>query len=197
MQMPADRAEASYQIYSMLMPVGTFGSSGLARELWLLRDTTELVVPLDQSCKGEEGNRSRPSLNPHTAIHPDPAHAKDFAELLEDFDRHCHDSIELTDDAFAAEQLAAPLLLLNRDDEGEYARSLSGLPAYAGTGAQFKGAPGLSSFSEVYFNFSHTLAMVYGSNWCGNLCGKSLWFVLERRDGEWHLLHWRSMIMMS
>ena len=46
----------------------------------------------------------------------------------------------------------------------------------------------LIQLSSVLFNGEKTLAMVYISRSCGNLCGLSQWRILESKNGVWHIL---------
>jgi len=62
---------------------------------------------------------------------------------------------------------------------------------------EFKGAAGLHSFTAVYFNQAHTLAITEIGMYCGGLCGNWRWVVLERREGQWRILPWTVMSMMS
>jgi hypothetical protein len=62
---------------------------------------------------------------------------------------------------------------------------------------EFKGAAGMHSFTAVYFNRAHTLAMTEIGMFCGGLCGNWRWVVLERKDGQWQTLPWVTMSMVS
>ena len=194
--MPSDRAGASYRIYSMLMPVGELGGRDWPHGLWLLADTTVTLVQPDQPCIPEG---SEPvGMNPHVALQPPPDQAQDYAELLEDFDRHCHDRILLTAEPF---KVAVPLRVLTKQEQDEFMATRFAVPGAnkvdPAVALKYEGAPGLSSFSEVYFNAHHTVAMVYGWGWCGGLCGQGFWSVFALKDGEWKSLRWNSSIVMS
>lgn len=193
--MPQDRSADSYRIYSVLLPVGELGEPGWPRDLWLLSDTTIAVVPLDQPCFSQDVDGV--NMNPHAAIEVPPDHQQDFQEMLEDFDTRCHERVQLTPESF---NLVVPLKLLTQPEQDEFIRTRfdpGGGPQADLLTAKYKGAPGLSRFSEVYFNAHHTLAMVYGSGWCGGLCSQSYWSVLELRDGAWHRLPWRTAILAN
>jgi hypothetical protein len=41
------------------------------------------------------------------------------------------------------------------------------------------------SFSAVGFNKDRTVAVVYATYWCGPLCGRGTYYMLDKRDGEW------------
>jgi len=193
--MPPDRAADSYHIYSVLLPVGELGGPGWPRKLWLLSDTTVPLVPPDQPCLAQEIDGI--NMNPHVAIIPPPDRVQDFNELLDDFDHRCHESIQLTAESF---NLVVPLRLLNQTEQDEFIRSRFDPNASSDADvltAHYKGAPGLSRFSEVYFNAHHTVAMVYATSWCGGLCAQSYWEVLAFEDGAWKPLGWRSAAVMS
>jgi hypothetical protein len=194
--MPQDRAADSYKIYSLLLPVGELANPGWTRDLWLLSDTTVALVPADQPCMPQGAPSSE--MNPHTAVQPPPDGLQDFAEMLDDFDRRCHERITLTAESF---NLVVPLRLLTQAEQDSFI--LARYDPNAGPDsdvliAHYKGAPGLSRFSQVYFNAHHTVAMVFESGWCGGLCGQSYWQVLKLEDGSWKRLdNWRSAALMS
>ena len=198
--MPADRAADSYRIYSMLMPVGELGKQGWPHDLWLLADTTRTMVQPAQPCNLPSNQDLRVSnpMNPHVAVHPTPEQTKDFAELLEDFDHNCHVRVILTANSF---NLTVPLHVLTEAEQTEFRGTRFGPnsrdKADPAVLAKYKGAPGLSSFSEVYFNAHHTVAMVYAEGWCGGLCANGFWAFFGLEDGQWKPLRWNATFMVS
>jgi hypothetical protein len=195
--MPQDRADASYQIYTMLMPVGELRNPGMPRDLWLLSDTTISLVPPDQSCMPSDVNGSDDGMNPHFAVHPPVERVQDFNEMLEDFDKECHQRVLLTPERFPT---TMPLRLLTLDEQEEFisTRWDQNAGEYGDQiAARYKGAPGLSTFSQVYFNSHHTMAMVFATDWCGGLCVQSYWEVLDIKDGAWERLFWKNDFVMS
>ncbi len=189
--MPADRATDSYRIYSMLLPVGELGAQGWPKDLYLLQDTTTTMVPSDQPCSAPS---SGGNLHPHSALHAPPDRRQDLRELLDDFDRHCHERIRLTSDGF---HLSVPLLLLDEAQQKEFESTRFSAKPDPKLAAKYKGAPGLSSFSQVYFNAHHTVAMVFAYGWCGAECGQGFWSVYELQTGQWNPLRWNSVMVMS
>jgi hypothetical protein len=190
-----DRAVDSYKIFSILLPVGMLGNPGWTRDLWLLSDTTLALVPADQPCLPQSADSY--SMNPHVALQAPPESQQDFNEMLDDFDRRCHERIQLTAEPF---NLVVPLRLLTLTEQDEFIRQRWDLDAGHEADvltARYKGAPGLSRFSQVYFNAHHTLAMVYSSGWCGGLCAQSYWQVLALNNGVWKLLKWHSTEVLS
>ena len=194
--MPSDRAADSYRIYSMLLPITEsvltqiiyFDNNRRPSELLLLADTTITVVQPNGPCKNPFGR-----INPYVALYPTPEQAQDYAEMLDDFDHHCHDRIVLTAESL---KLAVPVHVLNQAEQEEFRKTRLRLKPGDQTDpaavAKYKGAFGLSSFTEVYFNSHHTVAMVYGWGWCGDPCSQGFWTVFGLQNGEWKQLKWRS-----
>jgi hypothetical protein len=185
--MPQDRAADSYSIYSLLMPVGEIGGANWPHGLWLLANITVTFAQPDQPCI-PQGTDEQP-MNPHVAVHPPPDKEQDYAEMLADFDRHCHDRILLSADPF---HLPVPVHVLTEAEQSEFRTiRFTGLGSVdPSVAAKYNGAPGLTSFSEVYFNAHHTVGMVYGLGWCGAMCGQGGWEVLGLEDGQWKALGW-------
>jgi hypothetical protein len=193
--MPSDRVADSYRIYSVLMPVDELGGKGWPHELYLLEDTTVALVKPDEACRQEVQDSGLSAMNPHNALTAPESRAQDLAELLEDFDKHCHERVKLTADGF---KLQVPLRLLNEDEQEEFIRTRFGATKDVKAEEKYRGAPGLSSFSQVYFNAHHTVAMVYASGWCGGTCAQAFWVVFEKDSmGQWKTLRWNSTMLMS
>ncbi len=185
--MPRDRAADSYEIYTQLLPGNQIEWGNVPRSFWLLEDTTKAVPP-DSSCATSGG------MNPHSAIQPPQPRKADFAEVLADFDEHCHDRYLLDASAF---HLKLPVKLLDDDARKRYVSHVmhfmpppDHIMQAPPTPDEFKGAAGMHSFTPVYFNPAHTLAMTEIGMYCGGLCGMWRWVVLERKDGQWQPLPW-------
>jgi hypothetical protein len=195
--MPADRAADSYRIYSSLMPLGETAGQGWPHELWIIRDTTVAVVPPNESCD-PGSKRQIMDMNPHTAVQPPEDRRQDFLEILQDFDRHCHDRIALDPKAWSS---TTPVRLLNAEEQQRFMRSRGTREVQpdgvARPEPEFKGAPSLYAFSAVYFNAKHTVALVYATHFCGVLCGEGLWFALALEDGKWKQVRWKASAWIS
>lgn len=187
--MPADRAAASYQIYSILMPIGETGNPTWPHDLWLIQDTTIALVPVAEPCSPSIKNGQDSEMNPHTAVHPAEEGREDFAEILQDFDGRCHDRIALEANKLKAK---VSVRLLNEEGQKEFRRLRSEEHSDPALASKYKGAPALYAFSEVYFNAHATVALVYATQWCGSLCAQGSWIALALRDGHWHSLNWGS-----
>jgi hypothetical protein len=193
--MPADRAADSYTIYSSLIPLGETAGKDWPHEYWLVQDATVGVVPADQPCHVEPSKQNQFDMNPHIGVHPTKDREQDFAEILEDFDAHCHDRVALSPTAW---QTTAPVRLLTPAEQDEY-RATRGTTAGANSEAakKYKGAPALYGFSEVYFNLHRTVALVYATHWCGGLCGQGFWIAFALEDGQWKRLKWDATTWIS
>ena len=187
--MPLDRAADSYEIYSLLLEQG-LGHSNAAPKYWLVKETTSAGEPVALSCqpKNLSGTAQEmilnapPGSNPHSAT-PPVEHEVEFRAVLEDFDMHCHERVTLSADRFHA---TLPVHLADKATEKRFvALRNHQAKADAQTAAEFDGVTTVVSFSEVFFNPQHTLALVHQGNWCGNLCGTGGWVILERKEGQW------------
>jgi hypothetical protein len=180
---PSDRVEASYAIYSSLLPLGETAGPNYPHDLWLVQDETLSVVNRDAPCRVESKGRWDPSMNPHVAVHPPGDRMKDFEEILNDFDLRCHDRTKLSSTGW---KTSVPLRLLTPIEQEEFGRRFVSSSA----AQKYKGAPALYAFSEAYFNIRHSVALVYATQSCGGLCGEGMWIALVLKNGNWTRLEW-------
>jgi hypothetical protein len=189
--MPVDRVKDSYAIYSQLLKSGPIEWRNVSRKQWLIEELTN-AMPLDVSCGPAANhtgmNRHTGGIEPHTAVQAPADRKAQWNELLADYDRHCHDVIELNRQSFQTE---LPVHLLSAEDKQSYLRDTRQPPA------EFANGAGLHRFSEVFFNADHTLALVEQGMRCGGLCGNWTWVVLELKDGQWETLPWVHTFMVS
>ena len=198
--MPLERAADSYEIYSLLLEQGLKPSS-VASRYWLVNETTAAGVVSRWPCHPDFVSPPPPQgmiwthpletvtptrvqarmmvNNPHYAKVP-AGHELEFRELLDDFDLHCHESVILSADGF---HTAIPVRLADMKQFVAFREHPATVDAKAS--AEFDGVVSITSFSKVFFNPSHTLALVHQGNWCGNMCGTRGWVILERREGRW------------
>jgi hypothetical protein len=160
--MPSDRAADSSLIYAQLLPKPEY-----------LADTTAVMVQPDESCIPASAAATT-DMNPHHAIRPPASRVQEFAEVLADFDSHCHEQIQLTNDMWP--QNGQPYLLNQAEIAKRVKEGLRGVALY--------------SVSEVFFNAHHTLAMVYTGHHCGMRCGRGGWVIFEVQNGQWKSLPW-------
>ena len=183
-RMPAERAQDSYAIYSQLLKTGRTDYGDQKRGPYLINGTT-LGISVDWACKplAQQLDFGR---SPHYAVRVPVARLNQWSEILADYDRHCHDVIQLAEQGFTTE---SPVHLLNEEDRKRFKEhTMSNELASSG---------GLHIFSEVFFNVDHTLALVQEGTLCDSLCGYWSWVVLERRFGRWKSLPWVSQSALS
>ena len=169
--MPADRAGDSYAIYSMLMPGQVFASMSPEQNArWAI---AEVTVNADDR---------NPAVPPQGQLKPPSDHARWFAEALRDYESNKNVRLQLTRDQF---RISHDFSLLNPDEVSALraAKTSTGAPEEAQT--QWSGYPGVTFFSEVYFDSRHRAALVYMSDWCAQLCAAGSWVYLEKQNGRW------------
>lgn len=177
--MASDRMADSYAIYSQLLPSDAIEWGDAARTVWLVEDATVTQVG-----------------NPRKDIKAPAGREADLQALFEDYDRHKDEVISLAANGFHTD---LPVRLADAAMQKRFQNPWVPGPA-PGTLVQtpeFQHVAGMHSFSQVYFNPSHTLAMVYFGMYCGGLCGEWRWVVLERKDGKWVDAPWVHSFMMS
>lgn len=189
--MPAERVEDSYSIYSQLLPGNQIEWGNVPRTQWLIEDATKAVA-IDSPCTS--GETMVGSMNPHQSVKAPEARRAEFAEVLSDFDAHCHDVFRLEASKF---RLDLPIQMMNEDARGRYVQGVvhympptNDIMRAPATPNEFKGAAGMHSFTAVYFNRVRTLAMTEIGMYCGGLCGMWRWVVLEKKNGQWQVLPW-------
>lgn len=129
-----------------------------------------LMFHVEHSRSGRNGNpaSSADDFNPHFSVHPDLAYQRDYAEILQDFDGHCHERLRLSNPTW---KLAVPVRFVNEKEQEEFESWRDQETKDPAIAAKFKGAPAIYIFSQVYFNAHHTVGLVYVSDWGGNVCG--------------------------
>ena len=170
--MSPTRSRDAYAIYSLLLPAEFPGTELAHSPLWLIADTT--VVGHEEVS------------DPYKGLTVPLPQQKAFAAVFQDYEQHKHTYVRLERNFL----VGTPYRLLDRTDREEFKKAWQAsrntqtdlLPA------KYKGAMGLIYFSYVYFNFEHTLAMVYLSHWCGANCGGARWIALQKNDGGWREL---------
>lgn len=165
-----NRATDAYAIYSLLMPGEPFSTMSPDQALhWGIADTTVNFADMN------------PAIPPDIELQPPEGNEKAFLEAVHDFMARRYERITLT----RAFHIDHDYKLLTPADVGELREALAG----ADPGSQIKdkwaGFPGITFFSEVYFNAGQTAALVYMGNFCTNLCANGRWVYLEKQDQQW------------
>jgi hypothetical protein len=170
--MPPDRADDSYAIYSMLMPGETFSSMAPDQAArWAIADVT--VSLQDRN----------PAVPPQGQLKPPTDNVQAFNEAVSDYDANRNVRVQLTTKPF---RISHDFTLL-APDQVNALRGSKAAGAYdsSETRSQWAGYPGITFFSEVYFDSKHGAALVYMNDWCAHLCAAGSWIYLEKQGGHW------------
>jgi hypothetical protein len=168
--MPDDRAADSYEIYSLLMPGAPFDSMGSVQsQSWAIADTTVSISDMN------------PAIPPEGQLQAPDDHPRRFQEALHDFEARKYQRLQLTDHF----RLSQPHKLLNSSQVDELRRAKTAVDAGSDLQSKYAAYPGVTFFSQVYFNAGHGAALVYMNNWCANLCQQGQWIYLEKQNGSW------------
>ena len=103
--MPQDRMADSYDIYSQLQPGNQIEWGKVPRSFWLMEDTTKAEPPNSPCATGG-------MMNPHKAIQAPEVRKAEFAEILADFDAHCHNRYLLDASKFT---VTMPIRLMDEE----------------------------------------------------------------------------------
>lgn len=166
------RMQDTYAIYSMLLPGQVFEAMDSSQRQKLAIAATT-VNDLD----------ANPALAPDALLSPPADHPGRFREALADYYRRRRQRMVLT----RRFHLTTPYVLLMPAEVAEFRASRSSPDASSGLQEKYADLPGITYFSEVYFNPAETAALVYKLDWCGNLCAQANWFYLEKENGQWVL----------
>lgn len=169
--MPSDRAEDSYAIYSMLMPGETFASMAPEQNArWAIAEITV-----------NEQDRN-PAVPPQGQLKPPADHPRRFNEAVGDYQTNRNVRVQLTQQPF---KIAHAFSLLAPEQVGDFRAAKTSVAASSDAQSQWAGYPGITFFSEVYFDAHHTAALVYMNDWCSHLCAAGSWIYLEKQGGRW------------
>jgi hypothetical protein len=169
--MPPDRAADSYAIYSMLMPGQPFAQMPPEQNVsWAIAGVT--VNLHDMS----------PAIAPQGQLKPPPENPRGFEEAVGDFETNKNVRVQLERNDF---QIAHSFDLLTAEQVNHLRAAKSAPAATSETQTQWSGVPGITFFSEVYFDTKHRAALVYMDNWCANLCAAGSWVYLEKHGDRW------------
>jgi hypothetical protein len=165
----ADSADA-YAIYSLLMPGVPFaGMSPTQAPHLAIAGTTVSIEQMN------------PAIAPDSELQPPPNNQEAFSEAVQDFHTRRYERMHLEHQL----ELDRPYTLLSADDVTELRKTLAGIDPGSELQSKWAGYPGITYFSEVYFNSAHTAALVYMNNFCANLCANGQWIYLEKKGDQW------------
>ena len=164
------RASDSYAIYSLLMPGVPFSSmSPEQASHFAVAGTTVNIEDMN------------PAIPPEGQLQPPPNNEKAFQEAVQDFHTRRYERVQLQRQL----TIDRPYTLLTPDDVAELRQTLGGIDPGSQLQAKWAGYPGITYFSEVYFNTARTAALVYMNNFCANLCANGQWIYLEKNGAQW------------
>ncbi len=165
--MPDDRADDSYAIYARLMPGDIFASLPPDQ-------TTQWAIA---SITVNENDRN-PAVPPQGQLKPPPENPRGFQEAVQDYETNKTQRVQLTQSAF---HLNHAFSLLAPNEVAALRAEKTGTDA-SESASDF---PGVTFFSEVYFDSKHQAALVYMNDWCAHLCATGSWVYLEKQGGQW------------
>lgn len=169
--MPDDRADDSYAIYSKLMPGETFASMAPEQNArWAIAQIT--VNELDRN----------PAIPPQGQLKPPPDNPRGFDEAVGDYESNKYVRVKLEENDF---RLNHAFSLLKPDEVATLRASKTASQVSSETQSQWSGYPGVTYFSEVYFDTKHHAALVFMNDWCAHLCSSGSWVYLEKHGGQW------------
>ena len=167
---PTGRQQDVYAIYSVLMPGTVFSNLGSDQnQRWAVADTTVNAGDID------------PALAPEAALQAPSNHPKRFHDAVIDYEQRRNQRQTLTRNF----HLDRPYTLFTSDDIQEFRSVRTAITPDSSLADKYSGYPGVTYFSDVYFNPQRSAALVYILDWCSNFCGQSEWVYLEKQDGQW------------
>lgn len=169
--MPEDRADDSYAIYALLMPGQPFANLPPEQNRrWAIAEITV-----------NESDRN-PAIPPQGQLKPPPENPRGFTDAVGDYESNKNVRVQLEKHELRIDHDFA---LLSPGDVDALRDARGGAQTTSQTQAQWAGYPGVTYFSEVYFDKDHTSALVYMDDWCAHLCAAGTWVYLEKRGGLW------------
>jgi hypothetical protein len=165
-----ERAADSYAIYSLLMPGVPFdGMSPDQAPHFAIAGTTVNI------------NDMNPAIPPDGQLQPPPDNEKAFREAVQDFRSRRFERVTLDHQL----TIDRPYTLVGADEVAGLRNALAGIDPGSELKDKWAGYPGITYFSEVYFNTTRTAALVYMNNFCANLCANGQWIYLEKKNNLW------------
>lgn len=169
--MPPDRAADSYAIYSMLMPGQEFASMSPEQNgQWAIAEITV------------NSNDRNPAIPPQGQLKPPPEHPQWFQEAVQDYQANQYQRVQLTKDPFT---ISHAFMLLSPNEVNDLRGAKSATAANSEEQSHWADFPGITFFSEVYFDTHHHAALVYMNDWCAHLCAAGSWIYLEKQGSQW------------
>jgi drug/metabolite transporter superfamily protein YnfA len=168
-EIPPQRADDSYAIYSLLTPGPLLlrQSGGGAR--WAI--AAETVNFSDMN----------PRIDPRGALKAPPGGGKQFHEAVESFLAAKYERYRLQPKL----HLDHAYELLSPGQVRELRAAKSSVVPDSRARSRYAAYVGVTLFSGVYFDAHRDTALVYRNDWCGTLCGQAQWIYLKKQNGHW------------
>jgi hypothetical protein len=160
----------TYAIYSQVMPGVPFQSMSLSQ-------ASQFAIAA-QTVNIDDMN---PAIPPDGQLQPPANNEQAFNEAVQDFYTRRYERVQIAHQL----QLDRPYTLLDTSDLAELRTTLAGVDPGSELKDKWAGYPGITYFSEVYFDSAHTAALVYMNNFCANLCSNGQWIYLEKKGDNW------------
>ena len=168
--LPVERLKDTYAIYSLLLPGDVLANVDSSQnQRWAVAETTVNAVDIN------------PALAPEAALQAPATHAKAFHEAVADYNLRKNERTVL----IRHFNVDRPYSLLDTSEVAEFRAARISTTANSALRQKYNGYPGITYFSDIYFNPKRTAALVYMLDWCGNLCSQAEWVYLEKHDGQW------------
>jgi hypothetical protein len=161
---------ATYAIYSLLMPGVPFQDMSLSQAPHFA--IAAQTVNIDDIS---------PPIPPDGQLQAPPSNEQGFNEAVQDFYTRRYERAQIAHQL----QLDRPYTLLDTSDVAELRTTLAGVDPGSELKDKWAGYPGITYFSEVYFDSAHTAALVYMNNFCSSLCANGQWIYLEKKGDNW------------
>lgn len=184
----------AYDVYIAALRTNENGNRTNWPKVMLIKDEISRVVADDKPCHTDVPDPGKMTFiqrmilrgstrhSPAIDIQPPTDKVEDFNQMLADYDERCHEALHLANGTNWLPEMNIHLLSAEEQKAAiTYFSRYKDRPS----DSPFAGATGIISLSNVYFNRTHTLAMLYYGRWCGNLCASWGWEVYEKKEGRW------------
>ncbi|WP_446744678.1 hypothetical protein [Silvibacterium acidisoli] len=169
-QMPSDRVGDSYAIFSSLLPGKPFDTlSPEQYPQWAIADTTVSIADMS------------PAVPPQGQLKPPPDNPSAFNQALQDYEARKYQRVQLMPIFHVTHQYD----LITDSQVKDLRTAKASVTADSALQSKYRGYPGVTFFSQVFYNGPHTAALVYMNNWCNELCNGGEWVYLEKHGGQW------------
>ncbi len=168
--LPVERLKDAYAIYSLLLPGDVLANVDSSQnQRWAIAEITVNAQDIN------------PALAPEAALQAPATHATAFHEAVADYNLRKNERSALKRHF----HVDRPYSLLDSSEVAEFRAARTSATANSALRQKYNGYPGITYFSDIYFNPKRTAALVYMLDWCGNLCAQAEWVYLEKHDGQW------------